>query len=105
MPFNLLKNCITRFSLVGLISLVTLGVPLSCIDPQDIKILVKTDVLVVDGAITNLPEPQIIKLSRAQADRLTGQYRTSPLIEANVEVVVDSSQVIAYHETIAGNYQ
>ncbi len=59
----------------------------------------------MDGNITNLPEPQVIKLNRAQADRLTGQFNTLPISKATVEVVVDSARVIACHETVDGSYQ
>jgi hypothetical protein len=62
-------------------------------------------VIVVDGTITNLPEPQVIRLSYARADRLTGRPGNLPITKATVEVVVDSARVIACQETEAGRYQ
>ncbi|AKD56167.1 DUF4249 domain-containing protein [Spirosoma radiotolerans] len=78
---------------------------LACVDPEELTLTGTKDLLVVEGTITNLPEAQIIKLSQAQADRLTGQFSTSPLTKASVEVVVDSVQVVTCHETTDGNYQ
>lgn len=79
--------------------------PSACIDPADSFLFGNNDILVVEGTITNLPEPQLIKLKRAYADRLTGQFSTVPLTKAMAEVVVDSAEVIACHETIDGSYQ
>jgi hypothetical protein len=77
----------------------------ACVDPEVILLRGTTDILVVDGTITNLAEPQIIKLNRSQADRLTGRFGTVPVTKATVEVVLDSSQIIACHETVDGSYQ
>ncbi|GAB3708180.1 hypothetical protein GCM10027592_43030 [Spirosoma flavus] len=92
-------------ALFVLIGLLTLIVPFACIDPADIDLHSSKTILVVDGTITNLPEPQLIKLSQTQADRLTGQINTVPLPKATVEIIVDSVQVIACHETVDGSYQ
>lgn len=59
----------------------------------------------MDGTITNLVEPQIIRLNRSKADPVTGRFGTTPLTKATVEVVVDSSLFIACHETVDGSYQ
>ncbi|WP_332369267.1 DUF4249 domain-containing protein [Spirosoma telluris] len=80
-------------------------VPLACVDPEDILLRGTNDILVVDGTITNLAEPQIIRLNRSQADRLTGRFGTIPITKATVEVVVDSAQVVPCHETVDGSYQ
>jgi hypothetical protein len=77
----------------------------ACVDPEAILLHSTNDILVVDGTITNLSEPQVIKLNRSQADRLTGRFGTIPITKATVEVVVDSTQRIACHETVDGNYQ
>ena len=87
------------------IGLLVLTLPFACIDPEDIALFSTKDILLVEGLITNLPEPQIIKLSRAQADRVTGQFNTLPLTKAETEVIVDSAQVIICHETLDGSYQ
>ena len=95
-----------RFSaLFVLVYLSASIIPIACVDPVDSAPKATNDVLVVEGIITNLPEPQIIKLMRAQADRLTGQFRNLPITKASVEVVVDSIQHIVCHETLDGRYQ
>ncbi|WP_332369116.1 DUF4249 domain-containing protein [Spirosoma telluris] len=94
-------STILRFLVYALVLLI----PSACIDPEDSLLIGTNDLLVVDGTITNLPEPQVIQLKRAYADRLTGQFSTVPLTKATVEVMVDSSAVIACHETLDGSYQ
>ncbi|MVM35722.1 DUF4249 family protein [Spirosoma sp. HMF4905] len=79
--------------------------PLACVDPEDIVQSGTNDILVVDGTITNLAEPQLIKLNRSKADPLTGRFGTMPITKATVEVVMDSTVVIACHETEDGSYQ
>lgn len=85
--------------------LAVLCLPLACVDPEDLTLRGTNDILVVDGTITNLAEPQIIKLNRSKADPLTGRFGTRPITKATVEVVVDSVQVIPCHETVDGSYQ
>lgn len=80
-------------------------VPVSCVDPADVAFNATVNVVVVDGTITNLPEPQLIQLNRSQADPLTGRFGSTPIAKATVEVVVDSVQVIACQETVDGTYQ
>ncbi|MVM31790.1 DUF4249 family protein [Spirosoma sp. HMF4905] len=88
-----------------LIYFLTLFLPLACTDP-DTNVLVSTnDILVVDGTITNLAEPQIIHLNRSKADPLTGRFGTTPVTKATVMVVVDSSLQVPCHETVDGSYQ
>jgi len=77
----------------------------SCIDPANAPINATVDVLVVDGTITNLAEPQLIRLSRSKADPLTGRFGSLPVTNASVEVVVDSARLIPCHETQDGTYQ
>ncbi|GAB3226500.1 DUF4249 domain-containing protein [Spirosoma arcticum] len=79
--------------------------PLSCVEPLDQTLRGTVNVIVVDGTITNLAEPQIIRLNRSRADSLTGRFGTLPITKANVDVVVDSAEVVAYHETVDGSYQ
>lgn len=77
----------------------------TCVDPIESTVNSSLNVLIVDGTITDLAEQQIIRLSRSKADRLTGRFGYAPVTKATVEVVVDSSVVIACHETTDGNYQ
>ena len=76
-----------------------------CVDPYEPEVKSTVDVIVVDGTITNLAEPQIIRLNRSKADSLTGRFGTLPITKAMIEVVVDSITVITCHETINGTYQ
>ena len=78
--------------------------PLACVDPEDTVLRGTVDVVVVDGTINNLPEPQLIQLNRSRADPLTGRFGVLPITKAQVEVVVDSAEVIACHETVDGTY-
>ncbi|GAB3948480.1 hypothetical protein GCM10028805_22980 [Spirosoma harenae] len=94
-----------RFLFFAFIALVVLFGLTACVDPIDLTLNSKVNVLVVDGTITNLPEPQIIRLNRSQADRLTGRFGAIPITKASVDVLVDSSQIITCHETVDGSYQ
>ncbi|UFH54401.1 DUF4249 domain-containing protein [Spirosoma sp. KNUC1025] len=78
---------------------------IACVDPEDTTLRGTVDVIVVDGTITNLAEPQSIRLNRSRADQLTGRFGMLPITKATVEVVVDSAQVVACHETEDGTYQ
>ncbi|GAB3509620.1 hypothetical protein GCM10027341_46950 [Spirosoma knui] len=94
LPFTLLLSCL---------SLVVLA--LACIDPFIVDLTGTVDVIVVDGIVTNLAEPQLITLNRSRADPLTGRFGSLPITKAVVEVIVDSSQRVAAHETVDGTYQ
>lgn len=79
--------------------------PLACVDPEDLILKGTVDIIVVDGTVTNLAEPQIIELNYSRADQLTGRFGTLPITKAQVEVVMDSSVVTPAHETTDGHYQ
>lgn len=78
---------------------------ISCVDAYEPVFNATVNVIVVDGTITNLAEPQVIRLNRSKADPITGRFGTTPITKAMVEVVVDSAQVIAAHETVDGTYR
>ncbi|RZK74187.1 MAG: DUF4249 domain-containing protein [Pedobacter sp.] len=78
---------------------------IACIDPIDQTLSQHVNVVVVEGSITNLTEPQLIYLNRSKSDSITGRFGTLPLTGATVKVYVDSSQVITYQETLPGRYQ
>lgn len=88
----------------GLMAACLLGL-ISCVDPVDRSTAGRLNVLVVDGTVTNLAEAQIIRLNRSLADPLTGLPGVLPVTKAQVEVVVDSTQVVAAAETEDGTYQ
>ncbi|GAB3948472.1 hypothetical protein GCM10028805_22950 [Spirosoma harenae] len=76
-----------------------------CVDLDDTLLRGTIDVIVVDGGVTNLAEPQFIRLNRSKSDPLTGRFGSRPITKATVEVIVDSSQAIPCHETVDGTYQ
>ena len=88
-----------------LVMLWLIVVPCACVAPEDLTLRGTVDILVVDGIINNLPEPQIIQLNRSQADLRTGRSGFNPITNATVEVILDSAQIIACHETTDGRYQ
>ena len=95
-----------RYSTSSLYSFLLFSVLiLGCVDPYEPEVKSTVDVIVVDGTITNLPEPQTIRLNRSKADPVTGRFGTTPITKASVEVVVDSITVITFSETEAGRYQ
>ena len=95
-----------RYSTSSLYSFLLFSVLiLGCVDPYEPEVKSTVDVIVVDGTITNLPEPQTIRLNRSKADPVTGRFGTTPITKATVEVLVDSAQVVTCHETLDGSYQ
>ena len=93
------------FALLLLVCLGAFVIPVACVDSLEQTLRGTVDVIVVDGTITNLAEPQIIRLNRSKADPLTGRPGSVPVTKAKVEVVVDSSQTIIANETEEGRYQ
>lgn len=92
------------FITLSLFCLVTLLLT-TCVDPVDQPPTGQLNVVVVDGTITNLVEPQTIRLNRSLSDRVTGLPVSLPITKAVVEVLVDSTQIIMAHETTDGSYQ
>ncbi|GAA4458688.1 hypothetical protein GCM10023189_31330 [Nibrella saemangeumensis] len=76
-----------------------------CVDSFQPEFNATVNVVVVDGTITNLPESQVIRLNRSRADPFTGRFGNIPLTKAQVQVIVDGSQVVNAHETVEGSYQ
>lgn len=85
--------------------LLLIATPFACVDPEEMLLRGTVNVIVVDGTITNLAEPQFIKLNRSRADPLTGRFGVLAITKATVRVVVDSSLTIGCRETVAGTYQ
>ncbi len=96
-----MRSTFTQF----IAGLAFLFLPLACVDPEDLVLRGTVDIVVVDGTVTNLAEPQFILLNYSRADRLTGRFGSLPITKAQVEVVMDSSMVIPAHETTNGIYQ
>ncbi len=76
----------------------------SCVDPISLPLDSVLDVVVVDGTINNLDEPQMIRLLRSEADRVTGLPGTLELRGARVNVIVDSTRRVAFTEGKEGFY-
>ena len=94
-----------RFIVFAVSSLLITILLTACVDPLDLTLIDTLDILVVDGTITNSPEPQVIRLNRSKSDPLTGRSGFTPITKASVDVLVDSVQRIACHETVDGSYQ
>jgi Domain of unknown function (DUF4249) len=75
-----------------------------CVDPYEPDFVSTLDVLTVEGTITDLPEPQFIKLSRSTADKLTGRFGTQFVAGAQVELIVDDTRIVAFRQTAPGMY-
>ena len=86
-------------------SFASVGLLATCVDRLELSLPQQTNIIVVDGLINDLPEPQIIQLSRAQTDSVTGRFGVKAITQATVEVLVDSALVIPCHETTDGRYQ
>ena len=84
---------------------VALLLPSGCVDSFDQTLRERVNVVVVDGTITNLNEPQVIRLNRSKSDSLTGRFGTLPLTGLTVEIVVDSAQAVVLREINTGEYQ
>ena len=93
----------TQKILLRLVYLILL-MPFGCVEPIEQNLWQDVNVVVVDGGVTNLAEPQLIWLNRSKSDPITGRFGSYPLTEATVEVVVDSSQVVVFQETTPGRY-
>lgn len=78
---------------------------LGCVDPYEPKFRSTLNVVVVDGAITDLAEPQVIWLNRSKADSLTGRFGNAPITGARVEIIVNGSQAVKMTETFIGKYE
>lgn len=76
----------------------------SCVDPATPTFKQTVDVIVVDGTLTDLAEPQLIRLNRSKADLYTGRFGTTPLTGARVQVVVNATEVLNLRETATGSY-
>lgn len=87
------------FSIIALFSI------LGCVDPVDIKFNSVLDVLIVDATLTNLNEPQVVKLLRSKADRITGLPGNVTVTGAEVRLLVDSTHVIPFSDIGEGQYQ
>lgn len=76
----------------------------TCTDKFDPKLNPNTDLLVVDGIITDLPETQVIRLSRSRSNR--DSTVSTPLTKATVEVLING-QVMSLRENAKepGSYQ
>ena len=98
--FKLMKLPITRRWLWGLFLLVGLT---ACVDAFTPTLTLNTDLLVVDGTITDQAGPQGITLSRSRtkADSVTN----TPVRGAVVQLVVNTGSVFSFSETEPGRYQ
>lgn len=83
------------FVLLLTTSLIALVIPVACVDSLDLTLRQRVNVIVVDGTITNLNEPQVIRLNRSKSDSLTGRFGSQPLTDVRVDILVDSIQCMS----------
>ncbi len=84
--------------------LLTLAVALyACVDSFTPTLTLNTDLLVVDGVITDQATPQGITLSRSRTK--TDSVISTPIRGATVQLVVNTSTVLSFSETEPGRYQ
>lgn len=76
--------------------------PIACVGPVGPTVDASVNVVVVDGTITDLGEPQVVRLNRSRADPYTGRFGDTPLTGARVEVVINATGVVVLRETTAG---
>ncbi len=87
----------------------------ACVDRYNPELNLSKELLVIDGILTDQPEPQRIRLYRSRSTQKVTvtqpavQSRTevvnTPVAKARVEVVVNGGAVLTLRETEAGTYQ
>ncbi|AQG79518.1 hypothetical protein AWR27_09410 [Spirosoma montaniterrae] len=77
----------------------------ACIDPYEPDANYNLDVLVIDGFLTDLDEPQIVTLNRSRTEKLTGRFGVLPVSRAALTLLIDGQQTVAFSETAPGTYQ
>ncbi|AQG79520.1 DUF4249 domain-containing protein [Spirosoma montaniterrae] len=95
-----------NFRITILLSVILLlFIAVACVDPYQPDFKATVDVVVVDGTINNLPEPQVIQLNRSRADPVTGRFGVLPIRNAKVDIIVNGDQTLSLVETQNGTYQ
>ena len=84
---------------------VVICLPMGCVDSLEQTLSQRVNIVVVDGSISNLDEPQVVHLNRSKSDSLTGRFGTLPITGAIAEFIVDSLRIVPLTETEAGRYQ
>jgi len=92
----------TRLFTIGLL---IISVLIGCVDPVGSDFKASVNVLLVDAALTDLPEPQLIRLNRSQADPFSGNFGQTPIEQARVTVLVDGKEEVTAREIKSGVYQ
>lgn len=88
----------------------------ACVDPYRVTIQANQSYLVVDGTLTNLQEPQLIRIYKTEGNTryVSSEYSatispvansTSPISNANVIVLENESQGYSFNEVEPGIYQ
>jgi hypothetical protein len=80
-------------SIIGAMIFIAL---LSCVDQIEYDIANHINIIVVDGRITDLNEEQIIKINRSKSE--FERFGSTPITNALVELIVNSTEVIAFKE-------
>lgn len=91
--------------LVCVLSLTLCIGTLGCVDQFEVPIKATVDVIVVEATLTDLPEPQIVRLNRSKADPFTGRFGNTPIKQATIAVEVAEGQLVYFKETEPGRYE
>ena len=92
--FRLLRRCW---------SLLLAGGLAACVEPFEPNLNLEGQRLTVDARITNLDEPQTVKLSYALAKPFN-EFEFAPIGGATMQVVVNGQTTLTLRETTAGTY-
>jgi hypothetical protein len=85
-----------RYGWVGLLWM------LGCVEPFEADLQYRADLLTVEGTLTDLAEPQVIRLRRVVASERNST--NAPLPGAGVTVLVDGQTRVTFTEQTAGDY-
>ncbi|MBO0931358.1 DUF4249 domain-containing protein [Fibrella aquatilis] len=89
---------VRQYGLIGL-----LGLLLGCVSTYDPDLALNARLVVVSGTLTDLPEQQVITLSRSRSGRDSANVST-PISNAVAEVVVNGAETLLLTETQPGTY-
>ncbi|MBD2754231.1 DUF4249 domain-containing protein [Spirosoma validum] len=75
----------------------------ACVDTYDAHLQLNSNLMVMNGIITDLAEPQTITISRSRPN--ADSSATTPVTKASVNLIVNGTTTIPLSETQSGTYQ
>jgi hypothetical protein len=97
------SNCMMKKILLGLAGFLLLALN-GCVNSFDPKLVLGSDLVVINGMVTDGAEPQSIQLSRSRSNRDSSNVST-PLGGATVEVIVNGTTPVSLLEVLPGEYR